>query len=166
MDFELKPEQEQLRDMLQRYVRKDYAFDTRRKIIASPEGFSREVWKRRRVGLPGSAFPRRRRHRRRKRSKHRLMESLGPASGERTSHRGARRGMVRDDGSAAQRDDIFPPSPGARVLAPRTRDAGALRDRNGPTTGAVRVRLVLKAPRAWCERAHATDDRFGGRDAL
>jgi alkylation response protein AidB-like acyl-CoA dehydrogenase len=58
MDFELKPEQEQLRDMLQRYVRKDYAFEARRRIIASPEGFSREVWSAfAELGLLGIGIP-------------------------------------------------------------------------------------------------------------
>ena len=58
MDFELKAEQEQLRDMLQRYVRKDYGFEARRRIVASPEGFSREVWKSfAELGLLGIGIP-------------------------------------------------------------------------------------------------------------
>ena len=45
MDFNLNEERQQLGDMLQRFVRKDYGFEARRKIVASAEGFSREVWR-------------------------------------------------------------------------------------------------------------------------
>ena len=58
MDFELKPEQAQLRDMLQRFIRKDYGFEARRRIVASPEGFSREVWRTfAELGLLGLGIP-------------------------------------------------------------------------------------------------------------
>jgi alkylation response protein AidB-like acyl-CoA dehydrogenase len=58
MDFELKPEQEQLRDMLQRFVRKDYGFDARGKIVAAGEGFSRDVWRTfAELGLLGIGVP-------------------------------------------------------------------------------------------------------------
>lgn len=46
MNFNFSDEQEQLREMLQRFVRQDYSFDKRREILASSEGFSREIWKR------------------------------------------------------------------------------------------------------------------------
>ncbi len=45
MNFKFSDEQQQLRDTLQRFIRKDYAFEKRREIIRSPEGFSRAVWK-------------------------------------------------------------------------------------------------------------------------
>ncbi len=44
MDFNFTDEQEQLREMLQRFVRQDYSFERRREILESAEGFSREVW--------------------------------------------------------------------------------------------------------------------------
>jgi alkylation response protein AidB-like acyl-CoA dehydrogenase len=45
MNFDFTDEQQQLRDTLQRFIRKDYTFDKRRAIVDSVEGFSREVWK-------------------------------------------------------------------------------------------------------------------------
>jgi len=120
MDFELKPEQEQLRDMLQRYVRKEYGFDARRKIIASPEGFSREVWKTfAELGLTGIGIP----------EEHGglggdavdtlvVMESLGTGLVVEpyvaTVVLGA--GLVRDAGSAAQKAAILPAVAGGEML--------------------------------------------------
>jgi alkylation response protein AidB-like acyl-CoA dehydrogenase len=45
MDFKLTEEQEQLRDTLVRFVQKDYAFEKRKAILKSRDGFSREAWK-------------------------------------------------------------------------------------------------------------------------
>lgn len=44
MDFSLSEEQRMLKDTVERLVRETYDFDTRQKIAASDEGFSREVW--------------------------------------------------------------------------------------------------------------------------
>ena len=44
MDIQLTEEQELLRDSLQRLLRDQYRFDTRRKITASDEGWSRNHW--------------------------------------------------------------------------------------------------------------------------
>jgi alkylation response protein AidB-like acyl-CoA dehydrogenase len=44
MNFNFSEEQQQLRDTLDRYVRKDYGFEKRRGIIGGSEGWSREVW--------------------------------------------------------------------------------------------------------------------------
>lgn len=44
MDFTFSDEQRQLREMLERYVRKDYGFEKRREILRSADGWSREVW--------------------------------------------------------------------------------------------------------------------------
>lgn len=112
MDFELKPEQEQLRDMLQRYVRKDYTFDARKKIVASAEGFSRDVWKTfAELGLLGIGIP----------EEHGgfggdavdtlvVMEALGSGLVVEpylaTVVLGA--GLVRDAGSAGQKAEILP----------------------------------------------------------
>jgi len=112
MDFELRPEQEQLRDMLQRYVRKDYTFEARRRIVKSPGGYSREVWKGlAELGLTGIGIP----------EEHGgfggdpvdtfvVMEAIGTGLVVEpylaTVVLGA--GLVRDAGSAAQKDAILP----------------------------------------------------------
>jgi len=44
MNFNFSDEQQQLRDTLERFVRKDYGFEKRREILRSAEGWSREVW--------------------------------------------------------------------------------------------------------------------------
>jgi alkylation response protein AidB-like acyl-CoA dehydrogenase len=44
MDFNLTKEQEQLGDTIQRFVAKEYTVERRKAILASKEGFSREVW--------------------------------------------------------------------------------------------------------------------------
>ena len=120
MDFELKPEQAQLRDMLQRYVRKDYAFEARRKIVASPEGFSREVWKTfAELGLLGIGIP----------EEHGgiggdavdrlvVMEAIGAGLVVEpylpTVVLGA--GLVRDAGTAAQKEAVLPAVAGGEML--------------------------------------------------
>ena len=45
MDFKLTDEQQQLRDTLARFVQKDYAFEKRKAILRSKDGYSREAWK-------------------------------------------------------------------------------------------------------------------------
>jgi hypothetical protein len=44
VDIQFTDEQELLRDSLQRLLRNQYDFDTRRKIIATEEGWSRRHW--------------------------------------------------------------------------------------------------------------------------
>ena len=44
MDFNFKEEQLQFADALKRWVAKDYAFDERARIIASPGGVSDRAW--------------------------------------------------------------------------------------------------------------------------
>src|SRR6185436_14403936 len=49
---------QQLRDLLERFVRKDYGFEARKKIAASPDGFSRDVWREfANLGLLGVGLP-------------------------------------------------------------------------------------------------------------
>lgn len=45
MDFEYSDEQKQLADALKRFIARDYGFETRKKIIASPEGWSESAWR-------------------------------------------------------------------------------------------------------------------------
>jgi alkylation response protein AidB-like acyl-CoA dehydrogenase len=42
--FSPTPEQQQLGDMVQRFFAQQYGFEARRKILDSPEGWSREIW--------------------------------------------------------------------------------------------------------------------------
>ncbi|HTO98864.1 MAG TPA: acyl-CoA dehydrogenase [Myxococcales bacterium] len=44
MRFTPTPEQQQLGDMVQRFLGEQYQFEARKKILDSPEGFSAEVW--------------------------------------------------------------------------------------------------------------------------
>ena len=44
MDFTLNEEQQLLKNSAERFVEQDYGFERRREIIASPDGFNREVW--------------------------------------------------------------------------------------------------------------------------
>ena len=44
MDFDYSDEQQLLRDSVERFVREQYAFDTRRGIVASECGFSARNW--------------------------------------------------------------------------------------------------------------------------
>ena len=44
MQFTPTPEQQQLGEMVQRFLNEQYGFETRRKILASEAGWSREVW--------------------------------------------------------------------------------------------------------------------------
>ncbi|MFA5939598.1 MAG: acyl-CoA dehydrogenase family protein [Sinimarinibacterium sp.] len=44
MNFNFSEEQQQFRDSLERYIREAYDFESRRKILKSEAGYSREVW--------------------------------------------------------------------------------------------------------------------------
>ncbi|WP_394840635.1 acyl-CoA dehydrogenase [Pendulispora brunnea] len=59
MDFQFTEEQTQLKDLLDRFVAKEYSFDARRKILeGEPQGFSRAVWRKfAELGLLGITLP-------------------------------------------------------------------------------------------------------------
>jgi alkylation response protein AidB-like acyl-CoA dehydrogenase len=58
MDFNLNEERQQLADMLARFIRQDYGFEARRRIVASERGFSDAVWKEfANLGLLGIGIP-------------------------------------------------------------------------------------------------------------
>src|SRR5512136_2547581 len=44
MDFALTDEQRALSEMVQRFLAQEYAFEARKRIVRSPEGWSREIW--------------------------------------------------------------------------------------------------------------------------
>jgi alkylation response protein AidB-like acyl-CoA dehydrogenase len=58
MNFNRTEEAQQLAASIARFVERDYDFDTRRRIVGSPEGFSREKWKTiAELGLAGLCLP-------------------------------------------------------------------------------------------------------------
>lgn len=58
MDFSLTEEQTLLRNSVQRFVQNRYDFETRRRLIASEEGWSRDNWRRfAELGLLAAPFP-------------------------------------------------------------------------------------------------------------
>jgi alkylation response protein AidB-like acyl-CoA dehydrogenase len=58
MKFDYSEEQRLVADSVRRFVAQDYGFEARKKIVASPEGWSREVWaKIAEIGLLGLPFP-------------------------------------------------------------------------------------------------------------
>ncbi|AMN47164.1 acyl-CoA dehydrogenase [Steroidobacter denitrificans] len=60
MDFNFNEEQQLLADTLRRFVRESYSFETRRGILASPRGWSRQIWQRlAELGITALAIPER-----------------------------------------------------------------------------------------------------------
>lgn len=58
MDIALSEEQQLLKDSAERFIERDYTFDTRRRLVATEEGFSRENWRRfAELGWLGLAMP-------------------------------------------------------------------------------------------------------------
>jgi alkylation response protein AidB-like acyl-CoA dehydrogenase len=58
MNFDRTEEAQQLAASIARFVERDYDFDTRRKIVGSPAGFSRDAWKTMaELGLTGLCLP-------------------------------------------------------------------------------------------------------------
>jgi alkylation response protein AidB-like acyl-CoA dehydrogenase len=58
MDLSWSSEQQQLRDSVQRWVTQSYPFETRRKLVASELGFSRDNWRQfAELGWLGAALP-------------------------------------------------------------------------------------------------------------
>ena len=45
MDLDPSEEQRLLAASIERFVERDYAFETRRRIVASPDGYSQDVWR-------------------------------------------------------------------------------------------------------------------------
>lgn len=58
MDFTLSEEQQLLKDSVERFVREEYAFESRRKLATSDDGFSRTNWKQiAELGWLGAGLP-------------------------------------------------------------------------------------------------------------
>ncbi|MDT3735897.1 MAG: acyl-CoA dehydrogenase family protein [Denitratisoma sp.] len=130
MDFNYTDEQNALRDTLSRYIAKDYPFEARRALAKSAEGFSRDHWKQfADLGLLALPFP----------------EDFGGLNGNAVDTllvmeafgRGLvlepylstvviAGGLIRDAGSAAQKEDILPAvAGGERMLALAHYERGA-----------------------------------------
>ncbi len=58
MNFDYSEEQQMIRDTLARFIREKYDFEERNKILASEEGWSRDLWNQfAELGLMAAAFP-------------------------------------------------------------------------------------------------------------
>src|SRR6478736_3455900 len=58
MNFDASEEQQLFAASIARFVERDYTFEIRRRIVASPDGFSREVWRTMaEMGLLGLPLP-------------------------------------------------------------------------------------------------------------
>lgn len=58
MKFDYSEEQQLVADSVRRFVQQDYSFEARRKVVASPAGWSREVWSKiAEIGLLGLPLP-------------------------------------------------------------------------------------------------------------
>src|SRR3954465_9676986 len=143
MRFTPTPEQQQLGDMVQRFLGEQYAFETRRKILDSAEGFSREVWsKLAELGLLALQVP----------EEH---GGMAPAVVEKLLCRPGRGKamlrepymssailgtvLIRELGSAEQREELLPAmAAGEKIAVPALQEPGARYDLRSVATAARR----------------------------
>ncbi len=178
MDFELSDEQRLLKDSVERLTTQRYDFETRKKFMAEPDGWSRDMWRQyAELGLTALPVRRRaRRHRRRAGRDHdrdggvRPRARAGALSGDRGARRrlpASRRERCREGRTAAQGRG----GRGAAVVRPH-RTAGALRSRRCGGDGQegrrrLRAQRREEPRRAWRLRrqAHRLGARLGRRSA-
>ncbi len=143
MHFHLTDEQRALSDMVQRFLAQEYGFEARKKILRSPEGWSREIWgKLGEMGLLALQVPE-------------AQGGMAPATVETLLTLGAMgralvvepyvssailgTAIVRDLGTPAQRDAILPAmATGERIAVPAHGEAGARHDLTRVATTARR----------------------------
>jgi len=143
MHFNLTDEQRALSDMVQRFLAQEYAFDARRKILRSPDGWSREIWgKLGEMGLLALQVPE-------------AQGGMAPATMETLLTLGAMgkalvvepylssavlgTALVRELGTPAQRDALLPAmATGERIAVPAHGEAGARHDLSRVSTSARR----------------------------
>jgi alkylation response protein AidB-like acyl-CoA dehydrogenase len=164
MHFNLTDEQGALRDMVQRFLAQEYAFDARGKILRSAEGWSREIWaKLGEMGLLALQVP----------EEH---GGMAPASVETMLTMTAMgkalvvepylssailgTALVRSLGSEAQRAELLPAmAEGRRIAVPAHGEAGARYDLSRVATSARRggAGWILDGRKAVVLHASAAD---------
>jgi alkylation response protein AidB-like acyl-CoA dehydrogenase len=164
MDFNFTSEQQLLSDTVQRFVATEYAFETRRKIMRSSDGWSREVWaKLAEMGLLALQVP----------EEH---GGMAPASTETLVTMAAfgrgmlvepylpsailATGLLRELGSPAQKEELFPALvAGEKIAVPAHGEHDARYDLSRVTTTATREKdgFVLNGRKAVVLHAPAAD---------
>ena len=164
MHFNLTDEQRALSDMVQRFLAQEYAFDARRKILRSPEGWSREIWgKLGEMGLLALQVPEE-------------QGGMAPATVETLLTLGAMgkalvvepylssavlgTALVRELGTPSQREALLPAlATGERIAVPAHGEAGARYDLSRVATSARRggAGWVLTGRKAVVLHAPAAD---------
>jgi len=145
MDFNLTKEQQMLSDLVQGFVTKEYTFEVRRRILKSPDGWSREVWsKLAEMGLLSLQAPEE-------------YGGMGPSAIETMLTMQAMgralllepylasailaTALVRDLGSSAQKQALLPPlTAGEKIAVPAHLERGSRYDLSRVQTSAVRSR--------------------------
>jgi alkylation response protein AidB-like acyl-CoA dehydrogenase len=129
MHFNLTDEQSALRDMVQRFLAQEYAFDARARILRSAEGWSREVWEEHGGMAPASV------------ETMLTMTAMGKALVVEPYLSSAILGtaLVRSLGSRAQQEELLPAmAEGRRIAVPAHGEAGARYDLSRVATSARR----------------------------
>jgi alkylation response protein AidB-like acyl-CoA dehydrogenase len=164
MHFNLTDEQRALSDMVQRFLSQEYAFDARRKILRSPDGWSREIWgKLGEMGLLALQVPE-------------AQGGMAPATVETLLTLGAMgkalvvepylssavlaTALVRELGTPAQQDALLPAmATGERIAVPAHGEAGSRHDLSRVSASARRggAGWVLTGRKAVVLHAPAAD---------
>ncbi len=164
MRFTPTPEQQQLGDMVQQFLGEQYGFDQRRKILDSPEGFSREIWsKLGELGLLSLQVPEE-------------QGGMAPAVVETLltvtamgkamllepylSSAVVATAMIRELGSKQQKDELLSAmASGERIAAPAHFEPGARWDLDHVTTAAKRAggAFTLQGRKSVVQHAPAAD---------
>lgn len=166
MHFSLTQEQQLLSETVQRFLAKEYGFEVRRRILRSPEGWSREIWmKLAEMGLLGLQIPE-------------AHGGMGPAPVETLLTLAALgralvlepylssaligTALLRDLGSPAQREALLPAlAAGERIVVPAHGEPDARYDLPRVATTAAR------GPKGWVLRGKkAVVLHAGAADAL
>jgi alkylation response protein AidB-like acyl-CoA dehydrogenase len=164
MHFNLTPEQQLLSETVQRFLAKEYGFEARRRILRSPEGWSREIWaKLAEMGILGLQIPE-------------AHGGMGPAPVETLLTLGAMgkalvvepylssavmgAALVREQGSPAQQASLLPSvAAGEKIVVPAHGEPDARYDLERVTTTAARSAKgwVLRGKKAVVADAGAAD---------
>jgi alkylation response protein AidB-like acyl-CoA dehydrogenase len=164
MHFNLTDEQRMLGEMVQRFLAQEYGFEARKKVLRSPEGWSREIWRQlAEMGLLGLQVPPE-------------QGGMAPASVETMLTMNAlgkalsvepylpsailATALIRELGSPAQREELLPAlAAGERIAVPAHGEEGARYDLARVATSARRAGpgWVLEGRKAVVLHAAAAD---------